>query len=212
MKTILVILFFFSIAHSQVKDIYKYGSKVNDYIALHLELEKGREKTLTLIDSIFQFALTIADSNIADALLFCCVGTMTYPVFKVRIPVINVNLHFPVFSEIDSIIFKEKMKKLPSRIFEDSPDTEFSDKDKLVHFFSTAYLSYIFGDKFSVETGKFVEEFEEIFKIDGKIDQRDLRINQLGAEFGKQLRYKIIYPSIILVKEKSLSHGENINN
>lgn len=208
----LIILFFHLNIFAQVKDIFEYGSKVNDYIALNLKQDKDRELTLAQIDSIFHFALSIADNNIGDALLFCSVGTMTYPVFRIRIPLINISIKLPIFTKIDKNLFNEKIKRLPSNLFEDSPNTEFSDKDKLVHFFSTAYLSYVFGDTFSVESGKFVEEFEEIFKIDGKIDERDLKINQLGAEFGKQLHYKIIYPSIILVKEKSLSYGENINN
>lgn len=212
MKVLFLILISFVISSGQVKDIYEYGSKVNDFIAANLLNSDNMEINLKAVDSIFSFALSIADSNIGDALLFCCVGTMTYPVFKVKLPLIKLLIPFSVFINYDKVLLSRKVKNLPSRLFEDSPNSEFGDKDKIVHFFSTAYLSYTFGKEFSESLGEFVEEFEESFKIDGKVDQRDLRINQLGSEFGQMLRCKIIPPSVILAKEKSLSYGKNINN
>jgi hypothetical protein len=167
---------------------------------------------LAYVDSIFFYALAIADSNIGDALLFCSIGTMTYRTFKMKIPFINLTIPFSVFTQVNTDLLNYKVRNLPSNLFEDSPQSDFGDKDKVVHFFSTAYLSYTFGKVFSEYIGNFVENFEKSFKIDGKVDERDLKINQLGALFGQMLRCKIIAPSIILAKEKSLSYGENINN
>lgn len=198
--------------NSQVKDVFEFGSKVNDYIAFNLNTSKEREINLKQLDSIFSYALSLADSNIADALLFCSIGTMTYPVFKVKIPYLNFVLPFFIFTEMNDKNLYLKKKNLPSQLFEDSPETEFGDKDKAVHFFSFAFFSYVFGDEFANYLGYFVEEFEESFKIDGRMDKRDLKINELGSKFGQELHYKIIFPSFILAKEKSLSYGKNINN
>lgn len=208
----LIFLLLFELINAQVKDIFYYGSKVNDYIALNFTKSESREINISRLDSIFSYAIALADSNIGDALLFCCVGTMTYPTFKIRIPLIGLTIPFSVFTKVDISMLNKKKINLPHKLFDDSPETEFGDKDKIVHFFSTAYLSYVFGELLSNQAGNFVEEFEESFKIDGKVDERDLRINQLGAEFGRMLHYKIIFPSFILAKEKRLSYGKNSDN
>jgi hypothetical protein len=212
LKSFLFILLIYAYSFGQVKDIYEYGSKINDFIACKILKSEEKEINLSLIDSIFSYALSIADSNVGDALLFSSMGTMTYPTFKMKIPIFNVLIPFSIFSDYDKNFLEKKVENLPSKLFDDSPNSSFGDKDKVVHFFSTAYLSYTFGKSFSEYIGLFVEEFEESFKIDGKVDQRDLRINQLGSEFGQLLRCKIILPSVILAKEKSLSYGKNINN
>lgn len=212
MKIILILFLFISEINSQVKDVFEFGSKINDYIASSFYKSNDKELNINQMDSIFSFALSIADSNIADALLFCSVGTMTYPIFKVKLPYLNFVIPFSVFTEYDSEKMKKKASNLPHKLFDDSPDTEFGDKDKVVHFFSSAYFSYLFGYSFAVHIGYFVEEFEESFKIDGKVDERDLKINELGARFGQELNYKIIFPSFILAKERSLTYGKNINN
>lgn len=212
MKSILFIVLFVANCFCQVKDVYKFGSKVNDYISKNLVKSGDREINLVQIDSIFSYAISIADSNIGDALLFCSLGTMTYQTFKMKVPILNFLIPFSVFSQVNQDLLNQKVNNLPSKLFDDSPETDFGDKDKVVHFFSSAYLSYTFGYRFAEQVGNFVEHFEEGFKIDGKVDKRDLKINQLGSEFGQLLRCKIIPPSIILAKEKSLSYGKNINN
>lgn len=212
MKIILILFLFISEINSQVKDIFEFGSKINDYIASSFDKSNDKELNINQMDSIFSFALSIADSNIADALLFCSIGTMTYPVFKIKLPYLNFFIPFSVFTEYDLEKMKKKEENLPHKLFEDSPDTKFGDKDKVVHFFTFAYFSYLFGYSFAVHIGSFVEKFEESFKIDGKVDERDLKINELGAKFGQELNYKIIFPSFILAKERSLTYGKNINN
>ena len=212
MKIFLLLILIHAYGFCQIKDVYEYGSKINDYIANNFSKSVDREFNLSLIDSIFSYALSISDSNVSDALLFCSIGTMTYPTFRMKIPYLNILIPFSIFSDYDKILLDKKVDNLPSKLFDDSPLSSFGDKDKVVHFFSSAYLSFIFGKNFAEYIGIFVEEFEESFKIDGKVDFRDLRINQLGIEFGQILRYKIIFPSVILAKEKSLSYGKNTNN
>ena len=50
-------------------------------------------------------------------------------------------LDIPLPSVTDSI-FALKRKNLPKNLFYDTPNTEMGDKDKLPHFFGTAFLSY----------------------------------------------------------------------
>ncbi len=212
MKYYFSILLIPLLLNSQVKDIVEYGSKINDLIADKFEKSDSRYVNITFLDSMFSYALTIADSNIGDALLFCSIGSMTYEKFDVKIPLLNLKIPINVFSKIDNRKFQQKVKNLPSQFFGDSPKSEFGDKDKVVHFFTFAYLSFILGKNFAEQLGMFVEFFEESFKIDGKVDYRDLKINELGARFGEILHYKIILPSVILAKEFRLSYGKNSNN
>jgi len=86
-------------------------------------------------------------------------------------------------------------------LYYDSPLTDYGDKDKLTHFFGSGFLSYsipIFD--FANGFGYFVESFEEDFKVQSKIDSRDLEVNVNGALFGKMLlNNKNLLPSDIIL-------------
>lgn len=197
---------------AQVKDIFVESGKVMEYIASDQFSNINVNNELAKIDSIFSFALLQADSNISDALLFAAIGTIPYVEFPVETPIFNIRIRFLIFNKIDYLIFNKKMKNLPAKLFEDSPIGEFGDKDKLTHFFISAFLAYSLTEKISLGLGKFVEAFENDFKIDGKEDERDLKMNYLGVEFGNRLKDELIFPSEILTKYKTLSYGKNINN
>ena len=211
MKIILTFLILVNISFSQVKDIYEYGGLLTERIS-RMNKEFIHNNPHAFADSVFSFALSLADSNKSDALLFSAIAVMPFKDFKVSIPFVGFKLNLKFFNRVEEEIFKKKMEILPSKIFDDSPETEFGDKDKWVHFFISAFLSYHFGEAFADYFGLFVENFEEEFKVDGKVDLRDISINRNGAEFGKLLRCNFINPSVILVKEKALRYGENINN
>ena len=111
-----------------------------------------------------------------------------------------------MISVTDSL-FNLKNKYLPKYIFWDTPQNDFGDKDKLSHFFGSAFISYssnIFD--FVDLIGYFVEVFEENFKLQSTIDKRDMMANTLGNIFGKMLKEnKNILPSQILIT-RTLSH------
>jgi hypothetical protein len=87
--------------------------------------------------------------------------------------------------------FKLKVSHLPSKIFFDSPEGFFGDKDKLPHFFGNAFLSYnIALFNLSKFLSILVELFEESFKVDGSVSTRDLLIGNLGELFGRELSDK----------------------
>jgi hypothetical protein len=90
---------------------------------------------------------------------------------------------------VDSETFLTKNENLPKNLFFDSPQNNFGDKDKLAHFFGSAFLSY--ESKF-FDLGKligyFVEAFEESFKVQSSVDIRDLDVNEYGRFFGELLK------------------------
>ena len=105
----------------------------------------------------------------------------------------------PLPHSVDSI-FNLKNKNLPKYLFYDTPKNDFGDKDKLAHFFGSAYLSYS-TSWFDITQiiGIFVEDFEEKFYIQSRADPRDIRADNLGNMFGKALRKnKELLPSQVL--------------
>ncbi len=77
----------------------------------------------------------------------------------------------------------------PLTIFPDSPPDEFGDKDKLQHFFGSAFLAYLFGSSAPAErVGDFIEWGEDAFVVDGSYDLRDLEANGRGRRFAARLR------------------------
>ncbi len=98
-------------------------------------------------------------------------------------------------------IFLKKNKQLPRYLFFDSPETEHGDVDKQAHFYGSAFISYsitIFD--LGNLIGYFVEAFEEDFKVQSRIDTRDLDVNLYGKIFGESLNINTnTLPSHIMV-------------
>jgi hypothetical protein len=101
---------------------------------------------------------------------------------------------------VDSI-YKLKNHNLPARLFFDTPDGDYGDRDKNAHFFGSAFISYSsnvidLGDLI----GYFVEVFEESFEVQNQIDPRDIQANQLGSLFGKIIKkHNNVLPSQVLI-------------
>jgi hypothetical protein len=151
---------------------------------------------LSLVDTLFDRAVKYRNNDYSEALLSLTFATIPYKKVPIKLPVIGIIVRYPLISADDSI-FLIKNKNLPKDLFFDSPGDKFGDKDKLAHFFGSAFLAYnsiIFdlGDLF----GYFVEVFEEEFKVQSKIDDRDLMTNKLGYLFGTTLKgNKSVHPA-----------------
>ncbi len=180
---------------------YLSGFIASDYFA-------GLKKTnndLELTDTLFLRGVKFKDYDYSEALLALTFAAVPYKEVPIQIPLIGI-LNYPLTSAIDSV-FLQKDKNLPKDLFYDTPGDNYGDKDKLAHFFGSAFISYssnIFdlGDLI----GYFVEVFEQSFKVQSYIDQRDLRTNKLGNIFGEILKEnKSILPSQIMLI-KSLSY------
>ena len=167
----------------------------NEFISL-----KNRLGDLRSVDSIYIQSIIHSTNDYSEALLALTFATVPYNEVPIQIPVIKFILNFPLIAASDSI-FEMKNANLPRYIFFDSPMNEYGDKDKLAHFFGSAFLSYS-SNFFDLGNaiGYFVEVFEESFKVQSSIDERDLVTNKFGNMFGKLLkRNKNILPSQIII-------------
>lgn len=197
---------------SQQSKLSKSVNFISEYIAsrsfLTLKKEIGDLKT---VDSIFIKSCNHSNKDFSEALLALTFATVPYKEVPIQIPLLKVIVNYPLISASDSI-FLLKNENLPRYIFFDSPADNYGDKDKLAHFFGSAYISYasnIFdlGDPI----GYFVEVFEESFKVQSTIDERDLITNNLGNTFGKLLkRNKNILPSQIIILRTLSNFSYNI--
>ncbi len=142
---------------------------------------------LYAVDCVFDRAMRLCWNNVCEALLVSAFALMDHERFGVRLPVIGAILWFPLTSEFAGE-FRARVEALPSRLYADSPPGEEGDRDKLQHFFGSAFLTAITesargADRF----GLFIEWGEEQFIVGGVNDERDVRANRQGERFGLRL-------------------------
>ncbi|HVO75685.1 MAG TPA: hypothetical protein VMT35_16760 [Ignavibacteriaceae bacterium] len=191
-KSILIIIevfFFNALIYSQQSSLSKGVNCLSEFISSdYFKKIKNKTDDLSLVDTIYFKSLEFNKDDISEALLTLTFGTIPYKEIPIQIPLVKCIIHFPLISDNDSV-FNLKNRNLPKDLLFDTPGDEFGDKDKLAHFFGSAFLSYNsrFFD-FGTVFGYFVEVFEESFKVQSSIDNRDLMVNNLGRIFGKILR------------------------
>ena len=187
--------------YSQQSQLSKTVNHISDYIAsegfIHLRNEIG---DVSAADSIFIIATSFTNGNISDALLALMFATVPYREVPIQIPLINSIVNYPLTSAEEEIFLK-KNENLPRYLFFDTPQNNYGDKDKLAHFFGSAFLSY---ESHLFDMGKligyFVEAFEESFKVQSSVDIRDLDVNDFGRLFGTLLKEnKELLPSQIFL-------------
>lgn len=200
LKIILIFLFTLSLQAQQSK-LSKAVNHISEYIASEQFVElKNKIGDIAATDSIYAAALTFTGKDYPEALLSLMLATVPYREVPIQIPLINLIINYPLTSA-DEETFLEKNKNLPAFLFLDTPKNNYGDKDKLAHFFGSAFLSYEsrFFD-LGMLIGYFVEAFEESFKVQSSIDLRDLDVNEYGRLFGKILKKdKTILPSQIIL-------------
>ena len=177
--------------NAQQSNISKTVNHISSYIAseefLNLRNSIG---DLSSTDSIFIIAVKFNDGNIGDALLGLMLATVPYREVPIQLPIVNSIVNFPLTSA-DEETFLMKNENLPRYLFFDTPQNNYGDKDKLAHFFGSAFLS---NESNIFDLGKligyFVEAFEESFKVQSSVDVRDLDVNYYGRMFGEILKEK----------------------
>jgi hypothetical protein len=147
------------------------------------------------VDAIYLKSLKIADYNIARALFLSLMAVLEHRNFDVKVPVLSA-FQVPLTFEEDSV-FLARMKNLPIHIYPDSPDSLGGDRDKLQHFFASAYLAYSSeAPELTRTAGNLVEWAEAKFIVGGIEDSRDKRANRHGESFGRDLLVvKTLLPS-----------------
>lgn len=159
------------------------------------ELRKRYDDTLA-VDAIYDRAMLIAEGDIGYALLISTAAVIDHRKLGLRLPLIGA-VWFPLTFENDSL-FRRRRTHLPKRVLDDKPRA--SDKDKLQHFFGSAYLAYrTDSDTFAKWIGDLMEQGEDAFVLGGRDDIRDRLANERGRRFGLQLlRNPTLLPSDIL--------------
>jgi len=198
---VILILLNSSFQYPQQSKLSKTVNYVSEYIASDYFLNlKITNPDIVLVDSIYLRALKFTNNDYSEALLALTFTTIPYKEIPIEGPIFKTLMYFPLTSDDDSI-FVLKNKNLPKYLYYDSPKSDYGDKDKLAHFFGNAFLSYsitIFD--LANGFGYFVESFEEDFKVQSKIDYRDLEVNINGYLFGKiLLENKNVLPSEIIL-------------
>jgi hypothetical protein len=148
---------------------------------------------LRTVDGIYLKSLRIADHNIARALFLSMMGVLEHRNIDFRVPIVK-SLSVPLTFEEDSL-FRARYFNLPSRLYPDTPPE--GDRDKLQHFFASAYLSFATeSSELSRTAGNLVEWGEAQFIVGGADDPRDKRANKQGERFGRDLLVvKTLLPS-----------------
>jgi len=202
-----LLLLIFPICFSNTKTFAQQShlSKSINYISnfigsdYFLNLKKSNDD-LALVDTIFLRALKFNKYNYSEALFDLTLAVIPYNHVHVRIPLIDAIVDYRLPSAEENI-YNRKNKNLPKRIFFDTPNDNFGDKDKLAHLFGSAFISHS-SNIFDLGNliGYFIEVFEQDFEVQNSIDPRDLQTNILGNIFGQTLKdNKKVLPSDVLI-------------
>jgi hypothetical protein len=203
MRSILITIILTTLIFPQQSKLSKTVNYLSDFIASDYFVDlKETNSDLALVDSIYLRAISFTENDYSEALLALTFATIPYKKVPILIPIIKEVIYYPLIAADDST-FNLKNKNLPRYLFYDSPKTIHGDVDKLAHFFGNAFIGYsenIFD--LSSLIGYFVESFEESFKVQSKVDYRDLDVNWYGDLFGKLLQEneKLLPSQIMLIR------------
>lgn len=172
-----------------VPKIFADVTSVRDYIrSEEFALLRAERGDLQAVDAIFEEASRICWGNRGEALYAATMATMDHRRVGVRVPELGPFLWFPLTSEFEDDV-DARVAHLPSALYPDSPPGPAGDRDKLQHFFGSAFLTFLSGSiETADEAGRFVEWGEGAFIVDGRADIRDLRADRHGQDFGQRLQ------------------------
>ncbi|MEW6511616.1 MAG: hypothetical protein AB1428_11745 [Bacteroidota bacterium] len=164
------------------------GYRLKEYIrSEEFSVERARRGDREAVDAIFDTGFRLAWENAYEALLITFVAVMDHRTFGIKIPLLGDVVWLPLTSEFTDD-FTARVNALPSHLFPDSPPGRAGDRDKLQHFFGSAFLTYVTESPDAAERmGAFVEWGERAFIVDGAYDQRDLLANRQGQKFARAL-------------------------
>ena len=188
MRSILITIILTTSIFPQQSKLSKAVNYLSGFIASEYfnELRFGNSD-LSLVDTIYLRAVNYFDGDYSEALLALTFTTVPYNEVPIEGPILKSIFYYPLISASDSIFLK-KNEQLPRYLFYDSPATDHGDLDKQAHFYGSAFISYsITLFDLGNLIGYFVEAFEEDFKVQSKIDKRDLDVNLYGKLFGESL-------------------------
>lgn len=178
----------YTVGEQVVPEIIMNTYRMRDFISSEYFFEfKKNNGDMKAIDEIYNYAFWLTDGDIPQSLFISAFSTLPYKSTPAKLPLINLDIMF-YFSLESEPNFKKRYDNLPSHFLSDSPSHLFGDKDKLPHYFGSAYLSYVTNFKFVPKyVGYLIEIGEAFFNLEGYSDERDIKINLMGADYGLEL-------------------------
>lgn len=167
-----------------IQDTYRLKEYVcsEEFAAL-----RSAQGDLAAVDAIFERALSLSWGNRGEALFLAMVATLDHRRVDFTLPLIGFVLPVPLTGEFEEE-FRERLQALPARLYTDSPRTQHGDRDKLQHFFGSAFLVLLTESEGGAdEIGYLVERGESRYVPGESIDLRDVRANRQGQRFGRAL-------------------------
>jgi hypothetical protein len=155
---------------------------------------RTREHDLQRLDAMYEEAIRLSEGDIMSALLMLTWATLPYHTFPAVLPILNLKITVPVSTE-SRASFDRRLANLPGVLLKDTPS--YLDRDKLPHFFGSAWLQCVLkSPELADACGEMIERLEEVFKLEGSRDPRDIMVNRLGISFAMQLqRQRAVRPS-----------------
>jgi hypothetical protein len=121
----------------------------------HLREQFGDAKS---VDAIYVRAMQLTNNNTAISLLLSTFATFDHETVGLNVPFFS--LAFPLTDE-SGAEFRRRVNNLPRIIYDDSPES--GDRDKLQHFFGSAFLTFISESRDAADRfGTFVEKGERL--------------------------------------------------
>lgn len=128
-------------------------------------------------NEIYLEALELAHGDVSNAELGASIGSFEHEFIPLNL--LGIRIDLPLTSESHSA-FERRWSHLPAYLYH----THELDRDKLQHFFASAWLKSTLGMDWLVNlAGHAVEEGENLFVEGGFIDPRDLHANVDGRGF-----------------------------
>jgi len=171
-----------------IPKVFQDCYRLREYVrSAELSRTRASYGDLYAVDCVFDRAMRLSWNNVYEALVVSAFALMDHHRVGVRIPLLGAVLWFPLSSEFEED-FRARVDSLPSHLYPDTPPGRGGDRDKLQHFFGSAFLTAMTespegADRF----GLFIEWGEELFIVGGVNDERDVRANREGQRFGLRL-------------------------
>ncbi|MBS1902351.1 MAG: hypothetical protein JSS75_01445 [Bacteroidetes bacterium] len=136
----------------------------------------------TLMNDIFSLAFMRSGGNRREAVFASALAVLEHRTIPLRLP-FGGELDLPLTLETETN-FERRVASLPTHVYSERVE----DRDKLQHFFFSAYLEQSIGTSWIVSAlGSLIETGEELFVIGGANDARDRHANADGVRFARAL-------------------------
>jgi hypothetical protein len=144
-------------------------------------------------DEIFEDADELCDNNRTAAILGSSIAVLEHKTIPIKL-LFGITLEIPLTMESQKD-FDTRVSKLPVFVY----DPKIPDRDKLQHFFFSAYFMRVMKMNSLVTLlGNGVEIGEDLFIIGGVDDPRDRHANGDGRRFGADYNDTHLLPSMFL--------------